>query len=294
MSRQRGPRAPARATRRRDGPPTRDATPRRRFNNGDGVDENQAIAFTWWRNAAAAGDADAMSNLIPLMDSENPAEAAEGHRWAELAAAQGVPYAINVLGGRTAATPDMVAFAQMSLEEMAARAPAPSGTELAWSAEEIRGSLAQVNDLVGWWLERLRTVWTDVTHTGLSLIVITATITITSTMPRSATRAARSRWRRPGRLRPPSVSITTLSVPISQEGTASGGQWTDLRCTAQMRELGTRRPLGSRALREADVLEVFGETVDALERRRDPVRHLRALVDRLHQALDVRLVGVGR
>jgi len=137
-----------------------------RFNNGDGVEENQNIAFTWWRNAAAAGDADAMSNLIPLMDSENPAEAAEGRRWCELAAAQGVPYAINVLGGGTSATPDMVAFAQMSLEEMAARAPAPSGNELAWSIEGVRGTLAQINDLVGWWMERLRTVWTDVTHTS--------------------------------------------------------------------------------------------------------------------------------
>ncbi len=136
-----------------------------RFNNGDGVDENQQIAFTWWRNAAAAGDVDAMSNLIPLMDSENPAEAAEGRRWAELAAARGVPYAINVLSGGTSATPDMLAFAQMSLEEMAAKAPPPSGNELAWSAEEIKGSLAQINDLVGWWLERLRAVWTDVTHT---------------------------------------------------------------------------------------------------------------------------------
>jgi hypothetical protein len=137
-----------------------------RFNNGDGVDENQQIAFTWWRNAAAAGDADAMSNLIPLMDSENPAEAAEGRRWAELAAAQGVPYAINVLSGGTSATPDMLAFAQMSLEEMAAKATPPSGNELSWSVEEVRGSLAQINDLVGWWLERLRTVWFDVTHTS--------------------------------------------------------------------------------------------------------------------------------
>lgn len=134
-----------------------------RFNNGDGVDENQAIAMTWWRNAAAAGDAHAMSNLIPLMDSDDPATAAEGRRWAELAAAQGHPFAVNVLSGASPSA-DFEAFAKMSLEEMAAAAPPPSGNELAWSVEEIKGSLAQINDLVGWWLERLRAVWTDVTH----------------------------------------------------------------------------------------------------------------------------------
>src|SRR5690606_4841529 len=48
------------------------------YAHGEGVEESDALAFTWWRNAARAGDVDAMANLIPLMDSDVPEAAAEG------------------------------------------------------------------------------------------------------------------------------------------------------------------------------------------------------------------------
>ena len=134
-----------------------------RFNRGDGVDQSTPLAFTWWRNAARAGDVDAMANLIGLMSSADPATAAEGRHWAQLAASHGQPYAINVLAGGDP-TPSLAAFASLSLEEMAAGAPPRTGTELAWSVEEVTGTLAQINDLVGWWLERLRAFWTDLAH----------------------------------------------------------------------------------------------------------------------------------
>ena len=133
-----------------------------RYARGDGVEENHDIAMRWWRNAAAGGDIDAMTNLIHLKDSSDPAEAAEGRRWLHLAAAAGQPYAVNVMNG--GAPMSMVDFAKMSLEEMAAAAPPPTGNELSWSADEVKASLAQINDVVGWWLERLRAFWTDLSH----------------------------------------------------------------------------------------------------------------------------------
>lgn len=133
-----------------------------RFTRGDGVEKNHEVALRWWRNAAAAGDVDAMANLICLARSGDPAEVAEGRRWLELAASHGQPYAVHTLRG--GASPAMADFAKLSLEEMAAGAPAPSGEELAWSVEEVEISLAQLNDLVGWWLERLRAFWTDLSH----------------------------------------------------------------------------------------------------------------------------------
>lgn len=133
-----------------------------RFARGDGVTEDEAIARTWWRNAANAGNVDAMSNLISLRDSDDPREAAEGEHWLRLAASLGQPHAVHIVNGGEVST--MADFAMLSLEEMAARAPSssdgPPGMD--WNLQEIRATLAQLNDAIGWWIERLRTAWPDV------------------------------------------------------------------------------------------------------------------------------------
>lgn len=130
-----------------------------RFARGDVVEENQAEAMMWWRRAAEAGDVGAMSNLIGLRESHDPRERAEGEHWLKLAASRGQPFALNIVNGGTASS--MVDFATMSLEQMAAAAPPPSGTELAWE-RDVRASLSQMNDLAGIFIERLRTHFFDV------------------------------------------------------------------------------------------------------------------------------------
>ncbi len=133
-----------------------------RYARGDGLPDDDAVARTWWRNAANAGNTNAMANLIDLKDSSDPREAAEGQHWLRVAASHGQPYAVNLLASGETST--MEGFANLSLEEMAARAkPAPSGPpEMEWDVDEVRATLAQLNDAVGWWIERLRTVWADV------------------------------------------------------------------------------------------------------------------------------------
>lgn len=100
-----------------------------RYARGDVVEEDQEQAVLWWQRAAAAGHPGALSNLTMM---------------------------------RSAAT--MAEFASLSLEEMAARAPAPTGNELAWNCDAKRASVRQMNDLVGLFVERLRAHFFDV-HT---------------------------------------------------------------------------------------------------------------------------------
>ena len=117
-----------------------------RYSRGDVVEEDHAQAILWWRRAAEAGDVDAMSNLIDLRESDNPRERAEGEHWLKLAASRGQPYALTIVNGGTPSS--LADFAKMSLEDMAAAAPAPSGNELSWEREDVRASIAQINDLV--------------------------------------------------------------------------------------------------------------------------------------------------
>jgi hypothetical protein len=132
-----------------------------RYARGNVVEVDGAQAIMWWRRAAEAGDVGAMSNLIDLRESDNPRERAEGEHWLKLAASRGQQYALNIVNGGTPST--LSDFAKMSLEDMAAAAPAPSGQELSWE-REVRASIAQVNDLVGVFVERMRTHFFDV-HT---------------------------------------------------------------------------------------------------------------------------------
>jgi TPR repeat protein len=133
-----------------------------RFSRGDVVEENAAEARLWWRRAADAGDIDAMANLIHLRESNDPRERAEGEHWLRLAASRGQAHALHVINGGAAAS--MEDFAKLSLEQMAAAAPTATGTELSWERENVRASIAQINDLAGIFIERMRTHFFDV-HT---------------------------------------------------------------------------------------------------------------------------------
>ncbi|MFN0248530.1 MAG: tetratricopeptide repeat protein [Kofleriaceae bacterium] len=133
-----------------------------RFSRGSVVDQNDAEARLWWRRAAEAGDLGAMSNLIDLRESDDPRERAEGEHWLRLAASRGQPHALHIVNGGTAGSMDD--FAKLSLEQMAGAAPAATGTELSWERDGIRASIAQVNDLAGIFVERMRAHFFDV-HT---------------------------------------------------------------------------------------------------------------------------------
>ncbi len=137
-----------------------------RFARGNLVEEDLAQAIMWWRRAAEAGDVGAMANLIFLRESADPREAAEGNHWLQVAASRGQPYALNIING--GAPSSMADFASMSLEEMAAAAPPPSGSELSWERDRVRASLRQINDLAGQFIERLRAHFFDV-HTSSTI-----------------------------------------------------------------------------------------------------------------------------
>ncbi|HEY4176712.1 MAG TPA: hypothetical protein VGM90_07770 [Kofleriaceae bacterium] len=128
-----------------------------RYMRGNGVPEDNALSTRWWRDAAAAGDVDAMANLLDLRTSSSPTEAAEGRHWLRLAASQGHPHALHIqAGGKALEVEDLAA---MSLDDMAAAAPIASTNELSWDREGIAATLAQFNDVIGRWLERLRAAW---------------------------------------------------------------------------------------------------------------------------------------
>jgi len=133
-----------------------------RHARGDGVTSDQAEALSWWRRAAAAGNVSAMANLIPLVQSADPNEVAEGQRWLALAAAAGDPYAVNTLRhqDQAVAATSLAEFAQLSLEELAARAEA-SPDELSIELEGLQATAAQLDTLTGDWIERVRARWTD-------------------------------------------------------------------------------------------------------------------------------------
>ncbi|GEM_PF-3779206 len=137
-----------------------------RYARGDVVEEDHTEAIRWWRRAAEAGDVGAMTNLIDLRESLDPREAAEGEHWLKIAASRGQPYAVNIVNGREPST--MVDFANLSLEEMAARAPAPSGNELTWQVDSVKATFRQMNDFVGLFVERLRAHFFDV-HTTTTI-----------------------------------------------------------------------------------------------------------------------------
>lgn len=131
-----------------------------RYCRGNGVPVDNAVAERWWRSAAVGGDVDAMANLLHLRNSTSPTEAAEGAHWLRLAASQGHPHALHIqAGGKALEVEDLAA---MSLDDMAAAAPVGSSNELTWEREGIAATLAQFNDLVGRWLERLRGTWPTV------------------------------------------------------------------------------------------------------------------------------------
>ena len=137
-----------------------------RFSRGDVVEEDPAQALLWWRRAAEAGNVDAMANLVDLRESTDAREVAEGEHWLRVAASRGQPYAVNILAG--GAPSSMAEFAAMSLEQMAGAAPAPAGHELSWTRERVAASIAQINDLAGLFVERLRTHFFDV-HTQATI-----------------------------------------------------------------------------------------------------------------------------
>ena len=113
------------------------------FSRGDGVSEDHARAETWWRNAAKAGDLDAMTNLVPLMKSNDPQRQTEGRHWAQTAAQLGAPDAQRILG-----VP-----------------PVDAGTPVHWTIENVTATPQQMSDLVGLWLELLRPYWPHVRAT---------------------------------------------------------------------------------------------------------------------------------
>jgi hypothetical protein len=131
-----------------------------RYMRGNGVPQDNALSTRCWRDAAAAGDVDAMANLLDLRNSSSPTEAAEGRHWLRLAASQGHPHALHIQAGGSAL--EVEDLAAMSLDDMAAAAPIASTHELSWDREGIAATLAQFNEHVGRWLERLRAQWPNV------------------------------------------------------------------------------------------------------------------------------------
>src|SRR5437899_7805004 len=92
---------------------------------------------------------------------------------------------------------------------------------------------------------------------------------------------ARRRWRR-------LHDMLAASAPLSSPPLGEGGSVCTVMRSASA-PLSTPPCSG-----QADVLEIDRLAVDAAGRRRDPVGEAAALGDRLHQALEVRLVGLGR
>ena len=134
-----------------------------RYYRGNGVAKDTAQAMAWYRRAAERGDTDAMANLVPLVKSKDPAEAAEGRKWLALAASAGQPYAVNTLQqwDRPQAETTLAEFAKMSLEEIAALV-ATTGDEMSVTAENVEATLDDLDQLVASWVHCLRTRWPDV------------------------------------------------------------------------------------------------------------------------------------
>jgi TPR repeat protein len=95
-----------------------------RYDDGQGVPQNYAEAFKWYRKAAEQGDADAQNNLGVMyrMGHGVPQDYVEAYKWYNLAAAQGETNAVENRD-RIASdmTPDQIAEAQQLAREFTPR-----------------------------------------------------------------------------------------------------------------------------------------------------------------------------
>lgn len=125
-----------------------------RCNHGVGVPHDVAHAAAWWRMAAERGLMEAQANLASYLRSDG-ATRAEGDQWLRAAAAQGQPWAKHTIetGDERSHQEKMVAFAAMSLEEMAAAAGDDVDTMEA--SFRAKGSLAALGGSLAAWISEL-------------------------------------------------------------------------------------------------------------------------------------------